>query len=131
MTSLRNTRQRAAVRDALSATDDFTSAQQLHQAMQARGESIGLATVYRTLTRMAESGEIDVISGPGGESLYRACSGGHHHHLVCRTCGLTIEIEGPPVETWAADVARRHGFEQVSHTVEIFGECPDCRVPGS
>jgi Fur family ferric uptake transcriptional regulator len=124
----RNTRQRAAVRTALSATPDFTTAQELHRALRARGESIGLATVYRALARMAETGEIDVIMGPGGESLYRACSVHHHHHLVCRSCGLAIEVEGPPVETWAADVASRHGFSEVTHTVEIFGECPDCRA---
>lgn len=124
----RNTRQRSAVRAALAATADFTTAQQLHRALRARGESIGLATVYRSLARMADSGEIDMIMAPGGESLYRACSISHHHHLVCRSCGLTIEVEGPRVETWSAEVAREHGFSDVSHTVEIFGECPDCRA---
>lgn len=116
------------MRAALAATQDFTAAQQLHQAMRSRGDSIGLATVYRALARMAETGEIDVIMGPGGESLYRACSVQHHHHLVCRSCGLTIEIEGP--EAWAADVAREHGFADVGHTVEIFGLCPTCRERG-
>jgi Fur family transcriptional regulator, ferric uptake regulator len=57
---------------------------------------------------------------------YRRCSRSHHHHLVCRSCGLAVEVTGPPVEAWAARVAAEHGFNEVSHDVEIFGQCADC-----
>jgi Fur family transcriptional regulator, ferric uptake regulator len=70
--------------------------------------------------------EIDVMRPPGGEHLYRRCSQGHHHHLVCRSCGRAVEVEGPAVESWADKVAGQHGFVDVSHTMEIFGTCPDC-----
>ncbi|MGC1208829.1 MAG: transcriptional repressor, partial [Ornithinimicrobium sp.] len=50
---------------------------------------------------------------------------GHHHHLVCRVCGRTVEIEGPAVETWAERVAAEHAFVDVAHTLEIFGTCSD------
>jgi Fur family ferric uptake transcriptional regulator len=122
----RNTRQRGAIASVLSETDGFASAQDLHALLRSRGERVGLTTVYRALQSMADAGEVDVMRPPGGESLYRRCSSGHHHHLVCRVCGRTVEVEGPTVESWADRVAGKHGFVDVSHTMEIFGTCPDC-----
>ena len=79
--------------------EGFHSAQELHAMLRDRGERVGLTTVYRTLQGLADAGEIDVMRPPGGEHLYRRCSQGHHHHLVCRSCGRTVEVEGPAVET--------------------------------
>jgi hypothetical protein len=75
---------------------------------------------------LTDAGEIDVMRPPGGEHLYRRCSKSHHHHLVCRACGRAVEVEGPAVESWADKVASQNGFVDVSHTVEIFGTCPEC-----
>ena len=127
----RATRQRAAVAAALGAVSDFRSAQELHDLLKQRGENVGLTTVYRTLQSLAESGEVDVLRTGDGESIYRRCSSGHHHHLVCRVCGRAVEVEGPAVERWADKVAIEHGFTEVSHTVEIFGRCADCERRGS
>jgi Fur family ferric uptake transcriptional regulator len=122
----RSTRQRAAVSAALDSVSDFRSAQELHDLLRQRGENVGLTTVYRTLQALAESGEVDVLRTDDGESAYRRCSQGHHHHLVCRVCGRAVEVEGPAVERWAERVAAEHGFTDVSHTMEIFGRCPSC-----
>jgi Fur family ferric uptake transcriptional regulator len=122
----RATRQRAAVAAALASVDDFRSAQELHDLLKDRGENVGLTTVYRTLQALAELGEVDTLRTADGESVYRRCSDGHHHHLVCRNCGRAVEVEGPAVERWADKVAEEHGYTEVSHTVEIFGLCPSC-----
>ena len=122
----RLTRQQVAIRDLLGQTDEFRSAQELHHRLQGQGDRIGLATVYRALGRMADNGDIDVLVGPEGEALYRRCSSGHHHHLVCRRCGATVEVEGPAVESWTRTVAAAEGFTDVSHTLEIFGLCARC-----
>jgi Fur family transcriptional regulator, ferric uptake regulator len=122
----RNTRQRGAIASVLAETDGFASAQDLHARLRTRGERVGLTTVYRALQSMADTGEVDVMRPASGESLYRRCSSGHHHHLVCRVCSRTVEVEGPTVEAWAERVAGQHGFVNVSHTMEIFGTCPDC-----
>ncbi|MBY8851156.1 TIGR03943 family protein, partial [Saccharothrix sp. MB29] len=90
-----------------------------------RGEGIGLTTVYRTLQSLADAGEVDVLRTDTGEAIYRRCSAHHHHHLVCRGCGRTVEVEGPAVEKWADRVAAENGFVEVSHTVEIFGTCQE------
>ncbi|HEX7746819.1 MAG TPA: transcriptional repressor [Micromonosporaceae bacterium] len=125
-TSIRNTRQRAAVTALLAQVEGFHSAQDLHAMLRDRGERIGLTTVYRTLQGLADAGDVDVMRPPGGEHLYRRCSEGHHHHLVCRSCGRTVEVEGPAVETWAHRVAAEYDFSDVSHTMEIFGTCRGC-----
>src|SRR5690625_983129 len=86
----RMTRQRAAVYELLEDTSGFRSAQQLHALLSDAGHSVGLATVYRTLTALAEAGEVDVLRAGDGESLFRRCvRTEHHHHLVCRECGRT------------------------------------------
>jgi Fur family ferric uptake transcriptional regulator len=123
----RATRQRLAVGDALAELDDFHSAQQIHDILVRRGDRVGLSTVYRTLQSMADAGEVDVLRSDEGEAHYRRCSSGHHHHLVCRSCGRTVEVEGPTVERWADRIAAEHDFADVSHTLEIFGVCADCR----
>ena len=124
----RPTRQRRAVFAALDAVADFRSAQDIHGLLKQRGENVGLTTVYRTLQSLSETGEVDVLRNSDGEALYRRCSDGHHHHLVCRDCGHTVEVAGPAVERWADRVAADHGFADLSHTLEIFGTCRDCRA---
>ncbi len=123
----RQTRQRAAVASALESLDDFRSAQEIHDELRRADQGVGLTTVYRALQALAGEGLVDVIVRSDGEAVYRRCSThGHHHHLVCRSCRAAIEVEAPSVESWAAEVAREHGFTDVSHTVEVFGICPDC-----
>ena len=126
----RQTRQRTAVKAALDGRDDFMSAQQLHDLLRHQGESVGLTTVYRSLQGLAEAGEVDLLVTDDGETVYRRCSPEHHHHLVCRSCGRTVEITGPAVESWADAVAREHGFTEISHTLEVFGLCADCDAAG-
>lgn len=124
----RMTRQRAAVADALGDTDEFRSAQQLHELLRSRGDAVGLATVYRTLQALADGGDVDVLRSEDGESLYRRCARReHHHHLVCRACGSAVEIDGPTVEQWAASVGAAHGYADIEHTVELWGTCAACR----
>lgn len=127
-TPQRNTRQRRAVAAILDELDGFASAQEIHDALRHKGDSVGLSTVYRNLQAMADAAEVDALRNDDGETLYRQCSAGHHHHLVCRSCGRTVEVEGPTVERWADAVAVEHGFRDVAHTLEIFGTCSSCRA---
>lgn len=125
---VRSTRQRAAIIALLDDVDGFRSAQELHDELRRRGENIGLTTVYRTLQNLASAEQVDTVRVDTGESVYRRCADGeHHHHLVCRSCGSAVEVSGREVEAWAAEVAAGHGFSDVSHTIELFGTCADCR----
>lgn len=121
------TTRRDAVHDILRRNDGFRSAQDVYAQLRTDGAKIGLTTVYRALQALADGGEVDVLRTDDGESVYRACaSDDHHHHLVCRRCGRTVEVAGPAVERWAEAVGSEHGFTEITHTVEVFGTCAGC-----
>jgi Fur family ferric uptake transcriptional regulator len=122
----RHTRHREEVRTALQETTEFHSAQRLHAVLRDRGIPIGLSTVYRILQSFAEEGTVDSVRNLAGAQVYRLCSPSRHHHLMCRFCARTVEVEGPAIERWATAVAERHGFLDVNHSVEIFGTCASC-----
>lgn len=122
----RRTRQRAAVSSIMSALDDFRTAQEVHDELRHRGEPVGLATVYRCLQSMSEAGEVDMVRTPDGQAAYRRCSDGHHHHLICRVCGRTVEVSLPDFEKWARTISAEHGFVDLDHELEFFGRCRDC-----
>jgi Fur family ferric uptake transcriptional regulator len=125
-TRVRGTKQASVVAAALTGLPGFRSAQEIHAVLRRQGETVGLTTVYRHLQVLSEQGAIDTIRDPSGEALYRQCgSTGHHHHLTCRVCGRSVEVEGRAVEQWAERVAAEAGFTSVDHTVELFGLCPD------
>lgn len=128
---VRFSRQGAAIDEALAGLGGFHTAQELYDELRRREQPVGLATVYRQLKRLAQAGAVDVLTRPDGEAAYRLCGPAvqpderrdHHHHLVCRICGYAVEISAEDVERWTREVARQAGFKDVSHTVEIFGDC--------
>ncbi|HEY7487195.1 MAG TPA: Fur family transcriptional regulator [Streptosporangiaceae bacterium] len=126
-TRVRGTRQAGALTAVLADLPAFSSAQDIHAELRRRGERIGLTTVYRHLQVLAEDGSVDTIRDAGGETLYRRCETvSHHHHVTCRSCGRSVEVEGRAVERWADKVAAEAGYVDIDHTLEIFGLCPDC-----
>ena len=126
MTEKRNTWQKTAVLDELSNTEEFVSAQELHQKISQSGKKLGLTTVYRALTEMVEQGLADSLSLSDGEMRYRICTPEHHHHLICRVCGKTVEFDLPGFEELAQSVAKLNSFTELSHEIELFGICKDC-----
>ena len=127
-TQERSTRQKRALARVLEESPSFRSAQDLYAQLRDRGERVGLTTVYNQLRALADAREVDVFRTAEGELLYRQCKSAlHHHHLYCRSCAKTVEVEASEVEQWAEDVAKRHGFREIEHTVEIIGLCRDCR----
>ncbi|MHA3701813.1 Fur family transcriptional regulator [Jatrophihabitans sp. YIM 134969] len=131
---VRNTRQAAVIEDVLREQDGFRSAQQLHAAITTAGGKVGLTTVYRYLNTLADAGRADVVHNAEGEAQFRLCGevagvpygdAGHHHHVVCRVCGRSVEVSGPEVEAWAERVAAAAGYTEVTHTLEVFGLCPE------
>lgn len=118
-------------------SDGFRTAQELYAELRDRGDRIGLTTVYRHLNLLAEQGRADVVHRADGESQFRLCGTSaeegssapqgvsHHHHLVCRVCGRSVEVSGPEVEAWAERVAAVAGYTEITHTLEVFGLCPE------
>ncbi|MCB4207209.1 Fur family transcriptional regulator [Arthrobacter sp. UM1] len=127
-TGQRVTKQRVAVAEALETLPDFVSAQELHRYLVDHDAKVSLATTYRILTQMTEDGLLDTVRREDGENVYRQCAADeHHHHLVCERCGKAVELEAPEVEQLVSAAAQTHGFANVRHTMEIFGECGECQ----
>jgi Fur family ferric uptake transcriptional regulator len=128
----RNTRQSAAIEDAMRDADGFRTAQELFDEVRSNGQKIGLTTVYRHLNLLAEVGSVDVVHRADGEAQFRLCGAAaetlgpeHHHHVVCRICGRSEQVSAPEVEAWANRVATAAGYTDITHTVEVFGLCPE------
>lgn len=127
MVMQRKTRQRDAIMAIMADETDFRSAQQVHAALMAAGQTVGLATVYRNLQTLTEIGELDSLRSEEGETLYRRCAARrHHHHLVCRSCGYTVDIQDDQLEQWISEISQRYQFSDIEHMADIFGLCADC-----
>jgi Fur family ferric uptake transcriptional regulator len=122
----RTAKQRQEILALLRADGTFRTTQQIHAGLNAAGHRVGLATVYRNLAALAQSGAVDCIVHDNGETRYRRCSPEHHHHLLCRDCGRTVEVQAATFEAWCNKTAQTHGFRDIEHTVEIVGTCRDC-----
>jgi Fur family ferric uptake transcriptional regulator len=124
---IRATRQRVQVLEALSVEPNDATAQRIFESARARGDSIGLATVYRTLALLSGRGVIDALMHRPGEVCYRLCSNDHHHHLTCSECHQVVELGECELEPWLARLGAAHGFTVTSHAVEVTGVCATCR----
>jgi Fur family ferric uptake transcriptional regulator len=124
----RTTRQGQAVLNVVDRSDSFRSAQDIHAQLRSDGQAVGLTTVYRHLALLTEEGQLDALQAADGELVYRRChSDAHHHHVVCRQCGRGSEVALPDLEQWVESTATDLGYTDITHTVEIFGICTDCR----
>lgn len=116
-----------AVQLALASIDGFASAQEIHARLRETGHSLGLTTVYRCLRSMTGDHRVDFVRRDDGEGAYRFCgTSHHHHHLVCRSCGDTVEVQAEAVESWAQTVGEASNFRDLHHTVELTGICASC-----
>ncbi len=123
----RLTRPRRAVADLVgSRTGHFTAADLLTDARRKR-VSLGRATLFRNLDLFTELGALERLDLPNGEHAYVACEPEqHHHHVVCRSCGKSADVEDSGLQSVVAEIARRSGFDIDTHRLELFGLCPAC-----
>ena len=107
-------------------TGHFTANDLISDARR-RDLNVGRATVFRTLDLLAEKGQLERIDLPTGEHAYVACAPQeHHHHVVCRNCGKSVEVEDSGLQSVVAEISRRSGYRIDSHRLELFGLCPNC-----
>lgn len=121
---VRLTAQRRAVAEALEELRGRFTVAELHERARRRRPGLGLATTYRVLELLRETGAVRALTGEGGPAYIR-CHPGHHHHLVCVACGEIEETElcgAPPAE----EIRRRHGFQAAGHELDIYGLCARC-----
>jgi Fur family ferric uptake transcriptional regulator len=129
---LKQSRQRDAVAEAFFATPGHVSAEELVDRVREVDARVSVATVYRTLKLLGESGlAVPRHFGEGQTRWESAVGREHHDHLVCTRCGAILEFANDEIERLQALVARRHGFEVESHRLELYGQCAACRQRGA
>ncbi len=119
----RQTRQRQAIRDAIDDAGVPLSPREVLEKAQSRVSGIGLATVYRALKLLVETGIVQAVEIPGESPRYELAGKEHHHHFYCNTCGKVYEVEGCPGDL-AALTPR--GFKLENHELVLFGRCARC-----
>jgi Fur family ferric uptake transcriptional regulator len=122
---LRSTRQRDLIIEAFFKAHRHVNAEELHRVVRKKDPHIGVATVYRTLRLLTESGVATARYFGDGQALYEVADQ-HHDHLICTRCGAIIEFENETIEKLQLDVARRHGFTISHHKLELYGHCERC-----
>jgi Fur family ferric uptake transcriptional regulator len=105
----------------------FTAADLLDEA-DLGGPPIGRATVFRALELFTELGLLERIDLPSGEHAYVVCEPAHHHHVVCRNCAQSVEVEDSGLQSVVSEIARRSGYVIDTHRLELFGLCPACHM---
>lgn len=126
---LRVTGPRRAVASLVAARDGHFTAADLVAA--ARRFGVGRATVFRTLDALVAVGAVERVDLPSGEHAYVVCRPeDHHHHLICASCGRTLEVDDGRMADALAEVERITGFRIDAHRIELYGTCPRCRSSG-
>ena len=125
---LKNTKQRRAVLNAFIECENHVSAEELYNLVSAIEPKVGLATVYRTLALLIQSGLASELDFGDGQKRYEhKYMHSHHDHMICTECGKIIEFNHPLIEKYQEEVASRNGFTITSHKLDMFGLCNECR----
>ncbi|MFZ5442688.1 MAG: Fur family transcriptional regulator [Myxococcota bacterium] len=125
---LKNTRQRNLIIEVFFGLPGHHSVEELWARVRNDDPRVSVATVYRTMKLLAESGLAHAQNFGDGQTRYEAAVGREHHdHLICTKCQTIIEFENDQIERMQDAVARRHGFKVTSHKMELYGLCRNCQ----
>lgn len=125
---LKSTRQRHLILETFFQLDGHFSVEQLWARVREHDRRVSVATVYRTMKLLAESGLAHAQNFGDGQTRYEPAIGREHHdHLICTRCGTIIEFENDRIEQLQDLVAKKHGFRVTSHKMELYGLCRNCQ----
>lgn len=126
---LRSTRARRRILREVFAAEDHFTADQLLDRLREKGERVSRASIYRTLAILVEGGFVASHEFNRTQLLYEPMLGqDHHDHLICRSCQRIVEFENEEIERLQVQIAEAHGFVLRDHSLELYGDCADCRA---
>ncbi|MFA5055675.1 MAG: transcriptional repressor [Dehalococcoidia bacterium] len=122
----RMTPQRMMVLEAVEASDDHISAEEIFRQAHAKYPYLNISTVYRTLELLKSEGLVAESDLGGGRLVYHPAGKAHHHHLVCRKCGEVQDVDESIFDRLEDDLKKRYGFKAELEHMAIFGTCKKC-----
>lgn len=114
---------RAVIAAALAQKDHFTV-----DDLLTRCRGAGRATVFRTVRLLTELGVICRVLLEDGSLHYRVSQRGHHHHLVCTSCGRVEDLDQCAIDDVMRELSEATGYEVERHWLELYGRCAECRA---
>lgn len=103
------------------------TAQEIFEKVSEVDNSIGFATVYRMLRKLAESHMATEVRVGGAPARYELTQKNHHDHITCVQCGKICEFHNDEIESLQVKIAKNLGFTLTSHVLELYGSCRDCQ----
>ena len=124
---LKITKQRRAVLNAFTECENHVSAEELYNLVTATEPKVGLATVYRTLALLTQSGLASELDFGDGQKRYEhKYMHSHHDHMICTECGKIIEFVNAEIEDMQDEICKKYKFKLIRHIHQLFGICKDC-----
>jgi len=126
---LKFTSQREAILQTLYDNPEHFTSENLYILVKEKHPSlnIGIATVYRTLALLEESGLVSSISLGVQGKKFEIANKPHHDHLICEKCGTIVEFENKQIEELQHQIAEINGFKLTDHLMQLYGICQNCR----
>lgn len=121
--------QREVILETLYNSDEHLTPEALHQLIQKQHPELktGIATVYRTLSRLEESDIVTSLSFGAQGKKYELGAKDHHDHMICTECGEITEFVDEAIEERQHMIAQNHGFQMTDHSMQIYGLCHNCQ----
>ena len=117
---LKVTHPRIRVLEILENSHEHLTAENIYKLLLEESEDIGLATVYRVLTQFEAAGLVIKHNFEGGQAVYELDRGQHHDHMIDVTTGKVVEFVNEEIERLQHDIAAKHGFEIVDHSLVLY-----------
>ncbi len=126
---LKFTSQREAILSTLYENSQHFTSENLYMLVKQKHPelSIGIATVYRTLTLLEENGLVSSISLGIQGKKFEMANKPHHDHLICKSCGKIIEFENEKIEELQQQIAKENSFVLTDHLMQLYGICAECQ----
>ena len=124
---LKLTPQRRLIVDIIHDTGAHVTAKEIISYVQSKMPGVHKSTIYRTLDLLEEAGCV-FKSERGDQFIYHHAEDGHHHHLVCRKCGKTVDLDENLFAPVERSLSEKYGFHVDLRHVVISRLCESCKT---
>ncbi len=124
---LKHSSQREQILTVLYHAKGHLTPEEIYIEVKKQNPSIGLATIYRTLSFLEKEDIVSSISFGSEGKKYELNRGEHHDHMICLECGKIIEFFNEDLEKLQEQIAKNAEFRLLTHQMNMYGICKECQ----